>query len=94
MSLPIRLTCPLGHKCEEAKDGEIHRCAWFVELRGRNPNTGEEIDERGCSMAWLPVLLIENARVSTGTSAAIESFRNEMVSANQVIGTRLLTQES
>lgn len=93
MSLPIKLTCPLGHKCEEAKDNAIHRCAWFVSLRGRNSNTGEEVDERGCSMTWIPVLLVENARVSNGTSAAIESFRNEMVSANQTIGVRLLTQE-
>lgn len=78
-----QLTCPLGHKCEEAREGAVHRCAWFVKLRGQNPQTGEELDEYGCAMTWLPVLLVENARVSRGTSAAVESFRNEMVDANK-----------
>ena len=34
-------------------------------------------------MAWLPILIIENAQQSRSTGAAVESFRNEMVSANQ-----------
>ena len=34
-------------------------------------------------MAWLPVLLIENAQQSRQTGAA-ESFRNEMVEANKI----------
>ena len=34
-------------------------------------------------MAWLPVLLIENAQQSRQTGA-VESFRNEMVEANKV----------
>lgn len=80
--LPVELSCPLGHKCEEARDGKIHRCAWFVRMAGQRPDTGEQIDEHGCAMAWMPVLLVENARVSRGTSAAVESFRNTMVEAN------------
>ena len=77
------LTCPLGSKCEEIKDNQMHRCIWFIKLAGTNPNTGETVDEHGCAMAWLPVLLVENSRQQLGTSAAIESFRNEMVDANQ-----------
>ena len=86
MNLPIRLSCPLGHKCEEAIDGAISRCAWFTKLSGKNPNNGEIIDEYGCAMSWLPVLLIENAQQSRSTSAAIESFRNEMVTTNKAAG--------
>ena len=48
------LTCPLGAKCEEIKDGAIHRCAWYTKLAGTNPNTGEVMDEAGCSMTWMP----------------------------------------
>ena len=73
------LSCPLGHKCQEVKEGAIHQCAWFVKLAGRNPVTGEEKDEQGCGMSWLPVLLIENAMTNRGTSAAVESLRNEIV---------------
>jgi hypothetical protein len=83
VELKTVLTCPLGAKCEEIKDNAIHRCAWFVQLSGQNPQTGEMQDEKGCAMSWLPVLLVENSRVSRGTSAAVESFRNEMVKSNE-----------
>jgi len=32
----------------------------------------------------LPVLMIENSQMQRQTGAAVESFRNEVVSANQV----------
>jgi hypothetical protein len=34
-------------------------------------------------MAWLPVMLINSAREQHATAAAVESFRNEMVKANE-----------
>lgn len=83
MEIKTTLTCPLGSKCEEIKDDTIHRCAWFITLAGQNPQTGENMDEKGCAMSWVPILLVENSRVSRGTSAAVESFRNEMVKANE-----------
>jgi len=83
MELKTVLTCPLGHKCQEVKDNAIHQCTWFVKLSGTNPNTGDQIDEHGCAMNWMPILLIENSQQQKSTSSAVESFRNEMVSANQ-----------
>jgi len=58
-------------------------CAWFTQLRGNNPNTGEPIDEWGCAIAWIPVLLIENSQQQRQTGAAVESFRNEVVKSNE-----------
>jgi hypothetical protein len=69
--------CPLIKK-----DCIQNKCAWFTQLRGNNPNTGKEIDEWGCAIAWIPVLLIENSQQQRQTGAAVESFRNEMVQAN------------
>ena len=83
MEIKTVLTCPLGSKCEEVKDGAIHRCAWYTKLAGTNPNTGESVDEKGCAIAWLPMLLIENSMQQRSTSAAVESFRNETMQANQ-----------
>jgi hypothetical protein len=40
-------------------------------------------------MAWMPMLMIENSQQQRGTSAAVESFRNEMVKSNEV-GQRVL----
>jgi hypothetical protein len=82
MEIKTNLVCPLGGKCEEVRDGEIARCAWYTKMIGQHPQTGAQVDEQGCAMYWLPVLLVENARVTRGTAAAIESFRNEMVEAN------------
>ena len=78
------LTCPLGSKCEEIKDGAIHRCAWYTKLAGTNPNTGEVMDEHGCAMSWMPMLMIENSMQQRSTSAAVESFRNEMVQNSEI----------
>ena len=83
MEIKTVLTCPLGSSCEEIKDGAIHRCAWYTKLAGTNPNTGETVDEHGCAMSWLPMLMIENSMQQRSTSAAVESFRNETMQANQ-----------
>lgn len=73
------LTCPLGSTCKEIKNNKIHKCVWLIQLAGNNPQTGELIDEEGCAIAWTPILLVENARVNRGQTAALESFRNEVV---------------
>lgn len=72
MELNPKNLCPLDNfaPCRQLD------CAWFTKLRGMNPNTGQEIDEYACSVAWLPVLLIENAQKSRETGAAVESLRN------------------
>lgn len=92
MEIKTVLTCPLGSKCEEIKGDAIHRCAWYIKLAGNNPNTGEVLDEQGCAMSWLPMLLVENSMQQRSTSAAVESFRNEMTTANQTSQQILLAQ--
>jgi hypothetical protein len=59
------------------------QCSWMIQVRGTNPQTGAEIDEWDCSIKWLPMLLIENANQMRQGAAATESFRNEMVKANE-----------
>jgi hypothetical protein len=58
------------------------KCAWYTQVRGINPNTGQEIDEWGCAVSWMPVMSIEVAQKQYQTGAAVESFRNEVVRAN------------
>jgi hypothetical protein len=58
-------------------------------VRGNNPQTGESVDEWGCSLTWLPTLLIEGSQQTRQAGAAIESFRNEMVKENAIISNRL-----
>ena len=60
------------------------KCAWYTQVRGLNPNTGEEIDEWNCAVTWMPILSIEIAQKQYSTGAAVESFRNEVVKTNSV----------
>lgn len=73
------ITCPFGSKCEEIKDNKINRCALYTQLAGKDPQTGEDINTWKCSLAWMPILLVENAMTNRGQTAALESFRNESV---------------
>tara|TARA_E500000318_G_scaffold60122_1_gene55796 strand:- start:5600 stop:6061 length:462 start_codon:yes stop_codon:yes gene_type:complete len=71
--------CPLlNKKCIK------HQCVWYNMLQGNDPQTGAPVQEWGCSIAWLPLLLVENNGKQIQTTAAVESFRNEMVKANMV----------
>ena len=79
MKLEVKDNCPLNN-FEPCKKFE---CAWFINVRGSDPQTGEYIDSWACSMSMLPTLMIENAQKSAQTGAAVESFRNEMVKANE-----------
>jgi hypothetical protein len=79
MKIEQKTNCPLdGFKpCRQLE------CAWFIKVCGHNPNTGDPVDDWGCSIAWMPVLMIENSQQQRQTGAAVESFRNEMVKANE-----------
>ena len=75
--------CPLGAKCEELKLEDdkpvLYRCPWYVQVRGVNVNTGQETDSWGCTIGWLPTLMINTANESRKGAAATESVRNEMM---------------
>ena len=70
--------CPLiGKDCIKLE------CSWFTQVRGVNPQSGEDVDEWGCAIGWLPMLLIENSQQQRQTGAAVESARNETVRYNE-----------
>ena len=72
--------CPLHRRPQEEV---CHACPWWLQLRGRNPNTGADIDQWGCAIGFLPMLLIENAAQARGAAAATEDARNQIVTALQ-----------
>ena len=70
--------CPLiKKKCVE------HKCKFFIQVMGKNPQTGQDVNEWNCAVTWLPMLLIEGSQQTRQAGSAIESFRNEMVNAQQ-----------
>lgn len=84
VKLPEPTLCPiLDRDCEQFK------CMFWTQLLGTDPQTGKEVNEYDCAVKWLPLLLIEGAKEARQTAAAVESFRNEMVKANQIEVTHL-----
>ncbi len=77
--MELIFNCPLGKKCEEIKSNRVHRCRWYVQLKGKHPQSEEIIDEWNCALSWLPILMIENAQTNRGQTQALESFRNETI---------------
>lgn len=72
-----KLLCPLLKKsCIE------HKCKWYVHIIGAHPQTGGPQDLFDCAISWLPVLTIENTLHHRHTGAAVESLRNELVTAS------------
>jgi hypothetical protein len=78
MQLKNGTFCPLLKK-----DCVGLQCAWFARVQGMDMNTGNQVDEYQCAIAWMPMLLIENSGQQRQTGAAVESFRNEMVKSNE-----------
>jgi len=70
--------CPLIKK-----DCVKEKCAWFMRVRGTNPNTGEPIDESGCAVVWMPYMAMDITQKTNQAGAAVESFRNEVANANR-----------
>jgi hypothetical protein len=88
MAKDAKIICPLmgGEECIEdgsIRNGELVSCRFWVYVHGKNPQTGEDIRNGDCAMAWTPILMIENSKINRETGAAVESFRNEMVKANK-----------
>jgi hypothetical protein len=87
MAIDKKVLCPLlNEPCIEdgsIVNGELVACKFWMDVVGKNPQTGEEINQGNCSINWIPMLLIENSKVNRETGAAVESFRNEMVEANK-----------
>ena len=72
--------CPLiQKKCKE------HKCKFYIQVLGKNPQTGQDVSEWNCAITWLPMLIIEGSQQTRQTGAAIESFRNEVVKTQSLI---------
>lgn len=71
------VVCPL-HKKDVSE--VCHTCPWWCRIIGKNPQSEEMMDDWRCAVAMLPLLLVENAQTNRQTTAAVETFRNGMIS--------------
>ena len=90
MEIKPKNTCPLNN-FEPCKELE---CGWFMKVVGKDPQSNKDIEEWGCAVTWMPILTIENSQQQRHTSAAVESFRNEMVKSNEASQQVLISASS
>lgn len=70
--------CPLIKKeCKE------HQCAWYINIMGENPQTGESINNWQCAINAIPLLQIETSRAARQNHAATVEVRNEVNKATK-----------
>jgi len=70
-------TCPLGSKCEEIKDNQVHRCKWYMEMDGEDARGVVHNHEFKCVMEWQIVMMMEQARAGMMHTNAILQQTNE-----------------
>jgi hypothetical protein len=95
MATDKKIICPMmgGDVCVEdgaIRNGELVACRFWVTVMGKNPQTGETVNNGDCAIAWTPVLLIENSKVNRETASSVESLRNENVTIGQQISNALI----
>lgn len=78
---PKDMTCPLHRK---PMADVCDSCPLWVQLRGKLPQTEQEVDEWFCSLGLMPALILEGNQMQRQTGAAIESLRNAFVEAERM----------
>lgn len=72
-------TCPLGHTCEEVRDGKVYRCRWFVKMGIVEEKTGQmkpDTEYDDCAIPLQGVHLTELKKRSLGIQSAVEKRMN------------------
>jgi len=72
---PEDRNCPFWQK---PMSEVCHKCELWKKIRGRDPQSMQEMDEYRCSFWWLPTLLMENSAQQRSTAAAVETMTVEM----------------
>jgi len=62
----------------ESETGERTLCAFFVVLKGKDPQTEQVYDDPGCSFHWLPVLSVETNQMIRHTTASVDKTATEV----------------
>jgi len=61
-----------------------HKCMMYTHIRGKHPQSNEEIDSHGCSIAFMPILLLDNTQQARHLGGATEGLRNEIKKSNDI----------
>lgn len=67
------LQCPL------MKGPCIQRmCRWWISLQGQNPQDGSVYDRWGCTIEFIPILLVGLGKDQRSTGQSVEDFKRDL----------------
>jgi hypothetical protein len=69
------MKCPLWRKPMKQV---CHTCEWWQHLRGKHPQGEEILDQWGCAIAWMPMLMVENSQMQRQTGASVDKVATVM----------------
>jgi hypothetical protein len=72
------MKCPLWQKPMKTV---CHTCEWWIHLRGKHPQGEEVLDQWGCAIAWMPMLMVENSQMQRQTGASVDKVASVMYQA-------------
>ena len=81
--MPKSKVCPFMSSPLREVECIEHRCMMWTQVMGTNQQTGEQLNQWSCAVAWLPTLILDVSNRVRGSTAATESFRNEVVKASR-----------
>jgi len=81
------MTCPLnGMACVNGfrsdfkpnQTGHTSECRWWTHVYGKDPQTEKILDHFDCSMAWMPVVMLEVSQMSRHNTSSLDKVANSM----------------
>jgi hypothetical protein len=75
--------CVNGHtkSMGEYMDGEQNICRFWTHIAGKDPQSERMLDQWDCSLAWMPMLMIENAQMTRQVVASVDRNNNTFFAA-------------
>ncbi|WP_124861876.1 hypothetical protein [Burkholderia anthina] len=63
-----------------------HKCMLYTHITMVvDPQSGASRDEWACSLALIPIVILENSRQTRNVSASVDSMRNEVVERQDLL---------
>ena len=69
------MRCPLWRK-DVSKC--CHQCAWFTQIRGKHPQTGEHLDQWMCAQVAVVLTTLEVGKATHEAGATTQALRNDL----------------
>jgi len=57
----------------------------YVRMNGQDPNSGEQVNQGACAIAWMPTIHLEGNQMMREQGAATESLRNRIDDSNKEV---------